>query len=102
MNNVIEIDGQQLRQASDSLQACFSKALLVLMVSLVVNAALAVLEKFVAGYWQQASVLLGWVAQVVSQLGDWFNAVAVYALLLDLTGSGLEYKPGDALGVGQP
>ena len=26
-------------------------------------------------------------AQVVSQLGDWFNAVAVYALLLDLTGS---------------
>jgi MFS family permease len=28
-----------------------------------------------------------WVAQVVSQLGDWFNAVAVYALLLDLTGS---------------
>ena len=28
-----------------------------------------------------------WLAQVVSQLGDWFNAVAVYALLLDLTGS---------------
>jgi MFS family permease len=28
-----------------------------------------------------------WFAQVVSQLGDWFNAVAVYALLLDLTGS---------------
>jgi MFS family permease len=28
-----------------------------------------------------------WTAQVVSQLGDWFNAVAVYALLLDLTGS---------------
>ena len=25
--------------------------------------------------------------QAVSQLGDWFNAVAVYALLLDLTGS---------------
>ena len=25
--------------------------------------------------------------QTVSQLGDWFNAVAVYALLLDLTGS---------------
>ncbi len=25
--------------------------------------------------------------QVVSQLGDWFNAVAVYALLLELTGS---------------
>jgi MFS family permease len=28
-----------------------------------------------------------WVGQLVSQLGDWFNAVAVYALLLDLTGS---------------
>lgn len=28
-----------------------------------------------------------WMAQLVSQLGDWFNAVAVYALLLDLTGS---------------
>src|SRR5258708_22987838 len=25
--------------------------------------------------------------QAISQLGDWFNAVAVYALLLDLTGS---------------
>ncbi len=30
-----------------------------------------------------------WVAQVVSQLGDWFSAVAVYALLLDLTGSAM-------------
>ena len=28
-----------------------------------------------------------WLGQVVSQLGDWFNSVAVYALLLDLTGS---------------
>jgi MFS family permease len=27
------------------------------------------------------------IGQTVSQLGDWFNAVAVYALLLDLTGS---------------
>ena len=27
--------------------------------------------------------------QAISQLGDWFNAVAVYALLLDLTGSDL-------------
>src|SRR6187397_2029845 len=25
--------------------------------------------------------------QMISQLGDWFNSVAVYALLLDLTGS---------------
>ena len=28
-----------------------------------------------------------WLGQVVSQLGDWFNVVAVYTLLLDLTGS---------------
>jgi predicted MFS family arabinose efflux permease len=28
-----------------------------------------------------------WFGQIVSQLGDWFNAVAVYALVLDLTGS---------------
>jgi MFS family permease len=28
-----------------------------------------------------------YIGQTVSQLGDWFNAVAVYALLLDLTGS---------------
>jgi MFS family permease len=27
------------------------------------------------------------VGQMVSQLGDWFNAVAIFALLLDLTGS---------------
>jgi MFS family permease len=27
------------------------------------------------------------VGQTISQLGDWFNSVAVYALLLDLTGS---------------
>ena len=28
---------------------------------------------------------LVWLGGVVSQLGDWFNAIAVYALLLDLT-----------------
>jgi len=28
-----------------------------------------------------------YLGQTISQLGDWFNAVAVYALLLDLTGS---------------
>ena len=28
-----------------------------------------------------------YIGQTISQLGDWFNAVAVYALLLDLTGS---------------
>jgi MFS family permease len=27
------------------------------------------------------------IGQTISQLGDWFNAIAVYALLLDLTGS---------------
>ena len=29
-----------------------------------------------------------WLAQVVSELGDWFNIVALYTLLLRLTGSG--------------
>jgi MFS family permease len=28
-----------------------------------------------------------WLGQIVSQLGDWFNSVAVYALLLELTGN---------------
>jgi MFS family permease len=28
-----------------------------------------------------------WLAQIVSELGDWFYALAVYSLLLDLTGS---------------
>jgi MFS family permease len=28
-----------------------------------------------------------WIGQIVSQLGDWFNSVAIYALLLELTGS---------------
>ena len=28
-----------------------------------------------------------WFGQIVSQLGDWFNSVAVYALLLELTGN---------------
>ncbi|HEV2761991.1 MAG TPA: MFS transporter [Pyrinomonadaceae bacterium] len=29
-----------------------------------------------------------WLGQVVSQLGDWFNTVALYTLVLELTGSG--------------
>ncbi len=29
------------------------------------------------------------IGQAISQLGDWFNSVAVYALLLDLTGSAM-------------
>ena len=28
-----------------------------------------------------------WFGQIVSQLGDWFNSVAIYALLLELTGT---------------
>ena len=28
-----------------------------------------------------------YIGQTISQLGDWFNAVAVFALLLDLKGS---------------
>ena len=31
---------------------------------------------------------LVWLGQVVSQLGDWFNTIALYTLVLDLTGSG--------------
>jgi MFS family permease len=30
---------------------------------------------------------LVWLGQVVSQLGDWFNTIALYTLVLDLTGS---------------
>jgi MFS family permease len=30
-----------------------------------------------------------YIGQTISQLGDWFNTVAVYALLLDLTGSAI-------------
>ena len=29
-----------------------------------------------------------WLGQVVSQLGDWFNTIAVYTLVLNLTDSG--------------
>jgi membrane protein len=40
----------------------------LLMVSLVVSAALAVLENFVGGLWQDAAVLLGWIAALISFL----------------------------------
>src|SRR5437660_6821965 len=36
---------------------------------------------------QNRNFRLLYIGQAISQLGDWFNAVAVYALLLDLTGS---------------
>jgi membrane protein len=36
------------------------------MVSLVISAAMAVLENYFSGMWQTATVILGWVASVVS------------------------------------
>src|ERR671912_75988 len=29
-----------------------------------------------------------WLGQVVSQMGDWFNTIALYTIILNLTGSG--------------
>lgn len=29
-----------------------------------------------------------WLGQIVSQLGDWFDTIAVYTIVLNLTGSG--------------
>ena len=29
-----------------------------------------------------------WLGQVVSQMGDWFNTIALYTMILNLTGSG--------------
>ena len=29
-----------------------------------------------------------WLGQVVSQMGDWFNTIALYTIILKLTGSG--------------
>jgi membrane protein len=40
----------------------------LLMVSLVVSAALAVLQNYFSGLWQQTAVLLGWVASAISFL----------------------------------
>lgn len=43
------------------------------------------------GYWQlvrdNANFRRLWGAQVVSELGDWFYSLAIYSLLLELTGS---------------
>ena len=36
---------------------------------------------------QNRNFRLLYIGQTISQLGDWFNSVAVFALLLDLTGS---------------
>lgn len=40
----------------------------LLMVSLVVSAALAVLENYLSGLWQTATVVLGWIAWIISFL----------------------------------
>src|SRR4029077_17163944 len=47
-----------------------------------------------------------YIGQTISQLGDWFNAVAIFALLLDLTGSAtavawvmiVRFRPGAIVG----
>src|SRR6266571_1329915 len=43
----------------------FSMAPILLMVSLVVSAALAILENYVNGLWKQATVLLSWLASAI-------------------------------------
>ena len=44
-----------------------------------------------ATYWrlvrENRNFRLLWLAQIVSELGDWFYAIAIYSLLLELTGS---------------
>jgi membrane protein len=53
----------------------------LLMVSLVVSAALQILENFLAGFWKDATVLLGWLAQVVSFLVIAALFAVIYKLL---------------------
>jgi len=45
------------------------------------------LNSYLAILRRNRNFRLLYVGQTISQLGDWFNAVAVFALLLDLTGS---------------
>jgi len=45
------------------------------------------LNSYVSILRKNRNFRLLYIGQTISQLGDWFNAVAVYALLLDLTGS---------------
>ncbi|QJE02998.1 YihY/virulence factor BrkB family protein [Massilia forsythiae] len=54
---------------------------LLLMTSLVVSAALAVVEKYLGGMWHSASVILGWVAYVFSFLVISVLFGAIYKLL---------------------
>src|SRR5206468_4078574 len=46
-----------------------------------------IVNPYIALLRQNRNFRLLYIGQTISQLGDWFNAVAVYALLLDLTGS---------------
>src|SRR2546430_4851352 len=45
-----------------------------------------IVNPYIALLRQNRNFRLLYIGQAISQLGDWFNAVAVYALLLDLTG----------------
>jgi membrane protein len=53
----------------------------LLMVSLVVSAGLAVLQNYFSGLWQQAAILLGWVASVISFLVIATLFAVIYKLL---------------------
>lgn len=53
----------------------------LLMVSLVVSAALAVLERYFSGLWQTATVVLGWVASAISFLVIATLFAVIYKLL---------------------
>ena len=53
----------------------------LLMVSLVVSAALAVLEHYFSGMWQTATVVLGWLASLVSFLVISALFAVIYKLL---------------------
>jgi MFS family permease len=44
-------------------------------------------DPYLALLRQNRNFRLLYVGQTISQLGDWFNTVAVFALVLDLTGS---------------
>jgi membrane protein len=54
---------------------------LLLMTSLVVSAALTVVEKFLGGYWHNATVMLGWIASAFGFLVIAVMFGAIYKLL---------------------
>jgi len=51
------------------------------------NAPSARIKQYVTLLRENPNFRLLWLAQIVSELGDWFYAIALYSLLLDLTGS---------------